>query len=183
MKLDGKVAIVTGGARGLGKAFALRLSAEGAKIVIADVLDGKGVEQEITEAGGEALALFTDVADEESTGEMADRAFKRFGSIDILINNAGIFASLGKKPFHEISSREWDEVMGVNLKGPFLCCKAVYPYMKRQGKGKIINISSGTFFSGVPYFMHYVASKGGIIAMTRVLAREAGDDGIRVNAV
>lgn len=183
MRLEGKVAIVTGGARGLGKAFALRLSEEGARVVIADVLDAREVVQDIAEAGGEVLALYTNVSEEESTKEMASLALERFGRIDILVNNAGIFAHLGKKPFYEISAQEWDEVMRVNLKGPFLCCKAVYPQMKKEGKGKIINISSGTFFTGVPYFMHYVASKGGIVALTRVLAREAGEDGICVNAV
>ena len=183
MRLEGKVAIVTGGARGLGKAFALRLSNEGARVVIADVLDGGEVARTITEAGGESLALYTDVSVEDSTKEMAGRVLERFGRIDVLVNNAGIFARLGKKPFYDISAEEWDEVMRVNLKGPFLCCKAVYPQMKKQGKGKIINISSGTFFMGAPYFMHYVASKGGIVALTRVLAREAGDDGICVNAV
>lgn len=183
MKLKGKVAIITGGARGLGKAFALRLAEEGAHIIIADIIDGVGVKEEIKEKGGEAIALYTDVSDEESTRNMARKAMEHFGKIDILINNAGIFASVGKKPFYEISSEEWDKVLGINLKGMFLCSKAVYPQMKRQGKGKIINISSGTFFMGAPYFIHYVASKGGIIALTRALAREVGDDGICVNAI
>jgi NAD(P)-dependent dehydrogenase (short-subunit alcohol dehydrogenase family) len=114
---------------------------------------------------------------------MAHAAIEHFGRIDILVNNAGLFASLGKKPLCEISESEWDQVMGVNLKGLFLCCKAVHPHMKQQGKGKIINVSSTTFFMGTPYFIHYVTSKGGIIAFTRSLAREAGDDGICVNAV
>jgi NAD(P)-dependent dehydrogenase (short-subunit alcohol dehydrogenase family) len=183
MKLRGKVAIITGGARGLGKAYALRLFEEGARILISDILDATEVKQEIERKGGEVLALYTDVSGEESTKEMARKAIERFGRIDILINNAGLFASLGKKPFYEISAEEWDEVLSVNLKGMFLCCKAVYPQMKKQGKGKIINVSSSTFFSGVPYFIHYVASKGGIIAFTRALAREVGDDGICVNAI
>jgi len=114
---------------------------------------------------------------------MAQKTIERFGRIDILINNAAIFANLGKKPFFEISEEEWDEVMRINLKGVFLCCKAVYPHMKKQGKGKIINVSSSTFFMGVPYFLHYVSSKGGVIALTRALAREVGDDGICVNAI
>jgi NAD(P)-dependent dehydrogenase (short-subunit alcohol dehydrogenase family) len=183
MRLKGKVAIITGGARGLGKAYALRLAEEGARIVISDILDATGVKQEIEEKGGEALALYTDVSKEESTKEMALKTIDRFGRIDILINNAGIFATLGKKPFYEIPGEEWDQVLGINLKGTFLCCKAVYPQMKRQGKGKMINVSSSTFFAGVPYFAHYVASKGGIIALTRALAREVGDDGICVNAI
>lgn len=114
---------------------------------------------------------------------MAKTTVERFGRIDILINNAAIFVTLGKKPFFEISEEEWERVMAINLKGTFFCCKAVYPQMKKQGKGKIINIASSTFFGGVPYFLHYVSSKGGIIALTRSLAREVGDDGICVNAV
>jgi NAD(P)-dependent dehydrogenase (short-subunit alcohol dehydrogenase family) len=103
--------------------------------------------------------------------------------VDILINNAAIFASIRKKPFHEIPSEEWDAVMAVNLKGPFLCAKAVYPFMKQQGKGKIINVSSGTFYKGLPGFLHYVVSKGGNVALTRSLAREVGDAGICVNTI
>jgi len=183
MKLKGKVAIITGGARGLGKAYALRLCREGAAVVIADVLDAFPVQQEIERSGVSALALHTDVSDEESTKIMARKTIERFGRIDILINNAAVFANLGKKPFFEISAGEWDEVMSINLKGIFLCCKAVYPQMKKQAKGKIINVSSSTFFAGVPYFIHYVASKGGVIAFTRALAREVGDDGICVNTI
>lgn len=183
MKLKGKVAIITGGARGIGKAYAIRLAQEGASVVIADVLDGTTVQQEIEKNGGSAIALNVDVSNEKSTIEMAKKAVERFGRIDILINNAAVFVTLGKKPFFQISEEEWDKVLAVNLKGTFLCCKAVYPYMKKQKKGKIINISSSTFFGGVPFFLHYVASKGGIIALTRALAREMGDDGICVNAV
>ena len=183
MRLKGKVAIITGGARGLGKAYGLALAKEGAQIVISDILDTSKVKQEIEEKEGEVLSLYTDVSDDKSTKEMAQKTIERFGRIDILINNAAIFANLGKKPFFEISEEEWDEVMRINLKGVFLCCKAVYPHMKKQGKGKIINVSSSTFFMGVPYFLHYVSSKGGVIALTRALAREVGDDGICVNAI
>jgi NAD(P)-dependent dehydrogenase (short-subunit alcohol dehydrogenase family) len=183
MKLKGGVAIITGSARGIGKAFALRLAEEGARVVIADILDAAEVKHEIEEKGGEAIAVVTDVSDEESTQGMARKAIEQFGRIDILVNNAGIFAGLGKKSFCEISAKEWDQVLGINLKGVFLCAKAVYPQMKKQGKGKIINISSSTCFKGVPYFLHYVASKGGIVGLTRALAREIGDDGIRVNAI
>lgn len=183
MRLMGKVAIITGGARGIGKACALRLAEEGASIVVADVLDGTVAREEIVKKGGQAMAVYTDVSDEASTKEMARTAIEHFGRIDILINNAGVFATLGKKPFYEISTEEWDRVLGVNLKGMFHCCKAVYPQMKKQGKGKIINITSSTFFQGVPFFLHYVSSKGGVIALTRALAREVGDDGIAVNAI
>ncbi len=183
MRLKDKVAIVTGGAQGIGKAYAVRLAEEGAKVVIADILDAKPVQKEIEGKGGEALALQTDVSDEKSTEEMARKAIGRFGGIHILINNAAVFATLETKPFFQISPQEWDHVMRVNLKGMFLCCKAVYPQMKKQGKGKIINIASGVFFKGLPLFLHYVASKGGVIALTRALAREVGDDGICVNAL
>jgi len=183
MRLDGKVAIVTGGAQGIGKAYALRLVEEGAKVVIADILDTKKAQQEIESKGGEALGLRTDVSDEESTLEMARRTVERFGRIDVLINNAAMFVSIERKPFFQISSQEWDDVMGVNIKGTFLCCKAVYPQMKEQKKGKIINISSGTFFKGASLFLHYVTSKGAVVALTRALARELGDEGICVNAI
>jgi NAD(P)-dependent dehydrogenase (short-subunit alcohol dehydrogenase family) len=183
MKLEGRVAIVTGSARGIGKAFALRLAADGARVVAADILDTTQVKDEIEKKGGESITVLTDVSDEESTQAMARKAVEKFGRIDVLINNAGVFAALGKKSFYDISAKEWDQVLGVNLKGVFLCAKAVYPQMKKQGKGKIINISSSTFFQGVPYFLHYVASKGGIIGLTRALAREVGDDNISVNAV
>ncbi|MDP6178455.1 MAG: 3-oxoacyl-ACP reductase family protein [Desulfatiglandales bacterium] len=183
MKLEGKVAIVTGGAQGIGKAYAMRLSEEGAKVVIADILDSKSVQQWIEDKGGEALALYTDVSKEESAEEMAHKTVERFGRIDILINNAAIFSAIVTRPFFEISAKEWDDVIRVNLKGLFLCSKAVYSQMKKQGKGKIINISSGTFFKGVPNFIHYVTSKGGVVAFTRALAREVGDAGICVNAI
>jgi NAD(P)-dependent dehydrogenase (short-subunit alcohol dehydrogenase family) len=183
MRLKGKVAIVTGGARGLGKAYALGLSQEGARIVVTDILDAAKVQHEIKEKGGEAIALYADVSEEESVNEIAKKAIERFGKIDILVNNAGIFANVNKRPFHEISLQEWDKIVKVNLTGTFLCCKAVYPQMKKQGKGKIINVSSSTFFFGVPNLVHYVTSKGAIVAFTRALARELGNDGICVNAI
>ncbi|UCB48002.1 MAG: 3-oxoacyl-ACP reductase FabG [Deltaproteobacteria bacterium] len=183
MKLKDRVAIVTGGAQGIGKAYALKLAQEGAKVVIADILDAEAVKQEIESKGGEAMALHTDVTDEKSTEEMAQESIEHFRRIDILVNNAAVFASLETKPFFQISAQEWDKVLRVNLKGVFLCCKAVYPQMKNQGKGKIINIASGVFFKGLPLFLHYVASKGGVIALTRALAREVGNDGICVNAI
>jgi 3-oxoacyl-[acyl-carrier protein] reductase len=185
MRLRGKVAIVTGGAQGLGTAYASRLYEEGAKVVIADILETQGIIQSMDKRGGDGLALHTDVTDEESTKAMARRTIERFGRIDILINNAAITSRSGmtRKPFFEITAKEWDKVMEVNLKGVFFCCKAVYPQMKKQGKGKIVNVSSGTFFKGQPCFIHYVTSKGGIIGFTRALAREVGDDGICVNAI
>lgn len=183
MRLKDKVAIITGGARALGRAYAVRLAREGAKVAIADILDGQESVEAVKKEGGEALYVKTDVTSEESTREMARKTVEAFGRVDILINNAAMFATLVKKPFHEIPAEEWDRVMAVNLKGPFLCAKAVYPYMKQQGKGKIINVSSGTFYKGLPHFLHYVVSKGGNVALTRSLAREVGDAGICVNTI
>ena len=183
MRLKDKVAIVTGGARGLGKAYAMRLSEEGARVAVTDILDASQVKAEIEGRGGEAIALYADVSDEKSVDEAVRKTLERFGRIDILVNNAGIFADVNIKPFHEIPLAEWDKIIRVNLTGIFLCCKAVYPQMKKQGKGKIINISSSVFYSGVPYFLHYVTSKGAIIALTRALAREVGDDNISVNSI
>jgi NAD(P)-dependent dehydrogenase (short-subunit alcohol dehydrogenase family) len=183
MKLKGKVAVITGGARGLGRAYSLRLAKEGAKVVVADILDGKETVEAIKVQGGEAIYVKTDVTSEESTQEMAAKTVERFGRIDALVNNAALFADLVKKPFWEIPVAEWDKVMAINLKGPFLCAKAVYPQMKKQGKGKIVNVASGTFFKGLPHFLHYVVSKGGNVAITRSLAREVGDVGINVNCI
>jgi NAD(P)-dependent dehydrogenase (short-subunit alcohol dehydrogenase family) len=182
-RLEGKAVIVTGGAQGIGKAYALRLGEEGAKVVVADIKDAAAVAEMVAAAGGESLALRTDVTDEESTREMAAKTVERFGRIDVLVNNAAFFSTIVKKPFYDISAAEWDAVMAVNLKGPFLCAKAVYPHMKQQGKGKIINISSGAFYRGLPDFLHYVTTKGGIVGFTRSLAREVGAAGIRVNAI
>jgi NAD(P)-dependent dehydrogenase (short-subunit alcohol dehydrogenase family) len=182
--LAGKAAIVTGAGGGLGFAFAEGLARAGARVAIADVNAAAAAKaaETLVAAGATAIAVEVDVADEESTAAMADRVATAFGAIDILVNNAGIYAGLKRKPFHEISAAEWDRVMGVNVKGPFLCVKAVYPHMKGRG-GKIVNIASATVFSGSPLWMHYVASKGGVIAMTRVMAREMGGDGVTVNAL
>ena len=183
MKLSKKVAIVTGSARGLGRDYALRLAEEGAQIVVSDILDGTRVKLEIEERGGKAINFNTDVADEKSVEKMVEKTIETFGRIDILVNNAAIFADVVKYPFYELPLQDWEKMIRVNLTGAFICCKAVFPRMKKQGKGKIINISSSTFFSGVPNFIHYVTSKGAIIALTRAMAREAGGYGISVNAV
>jgi NAD(P)-dependent dehydrogenase (short-subunit alcohol dehydrogenase family) len=183
VRLKDKVAIVTGAARGLGQVYAIRLAREGAKVVATDIQDSSATAGEIKKMGGQAIALRTDVTNEESTREMAQKTIEAFGRIDVLINNAAIFAEILKRPFWEIPAEEWDAVMAVNLKGPFLCAKAVYPQMKKQGKGKIINLASGTFYKGTPNFLHYVVSKGGNVAITRAMAREVGDAGICVNAI
>jgi 3-oxoacyl-[acyl-carrier protein] reductase len=133
--------------------------------------------------GGQVLALNTDVTSADSTREMAQKAVERFGRIDILVTNAAIYGGLKLKPFDEVEENEWDRLIAVNLKGMWLSCKAVVPYMKKQGGGKIITISSGVHFRGVPYFIHYTTSKGGVVAFTRALATELGQYNINVNSV
>lgn len=182
-RLSGKVAIVTGGARGIGAAFSEALAVAGAKVVVADVLDGAEVVARIEAAGGKALYRKTDVSDRASVTAMAAAAKETFGSVDILVNNAAIFASLIKKPFFEIESDEWDRLMAVNVRGPFECARAVAPFMIAAKSGRIINIASGTVFKGVQGMLHYVTSKGAVVAMTRCLARELGGHGINVNAI
>lgn len=185
MRLQNKVAIVTGGGVGIGKAYAQGLAKEGAKVVVADIQDAeaKKVAGDIKQSGGEAIAVTVDVTSEEKTQAMAQAALTAYGRIDVLVNNAGLYSALKKKNFMEIAVDEWDSVMAVNVKGLFLCVKAVYPAMKRQGRGKIINISSGTALNGSPFFLHYVSSKAGVIGFTRALAREVGGDNICVNAI
>jgi NAD(P)-dependent dehydrogenase (short-subunit alcohol dehydrogenase family) len=184
MRLKSKVAIVTGSARGLGRAFALRFAREGAKLTICDVLDCEPVAKEIEAIGGEVLALKTDVTSEKNTAEMVKKTVGRFGMIDILVNNAGVVGGEDfVKPAEQLMVKDWDRILAVNIKGLFLCCKAVIPYMKKQGKGKIINIASTTAFTGAPAFLHYSTSKGGVITMTRGLATVLGDFNITVNAV
>ncbi len=184
-KLDGRVAIVTGGGRGLGKAFCMGLAAEGAKILAA-TNEPVGLDEaieEVRQLGTEAESLLVDVTSDEDMKKMARYAMDRFGRIDILINNAAIYYGLKRKPFHEISTAEWDVVMAVNVKGLWLSTKAVYPYMKGTGTGKIVNIASEVFFTGSHGFAHYVATKGAVVGLTRALAIELGPDNICINAI
>jgi 3-oxoacyl-[acyl-carrier protein] reductase len=183
--LEGKVAIVTGGGRGLGKVYCLRMAEEGAKVVVADVLDREAKEtvSEIKAKGGTAIAVKADITSEADTQRMADKAVQEFGRIDILVNNAGYYYGVSRKPFYEISSEEWDRAMLVNVKGTWLCCKAVFPHMKKQGKGKIINASSESVFGPTKGMIHYVTSKAAVIGITRVLAGELGQYGICVNTI
>jgi len=190
MRLKDKVAIVTGAARGLGRSFSLRLAQEGAKIVAMNIVlrpkDKEDLDEtvkQIKALGAEATPFVGDVSVVKDTAAMAEAAVKAFGKVDILINNAAIYDGLKRRPFYEIDLDEWDLVMKVNVKGAFLCTRAVFPYMKNQGYGKIVNIASEVFFTGSHGFAHYVASKGGIIGMTRALAIELGPHGIRINCV
>ena len=182
-RLDSKVAIVTGGARNIGAVYARTLAAEGARVVIADVLDGAPAARAIREAGGQAVSVEVDVSREDDTLRMTETAMDAFGRVDILVNNAAIYLSINRRPFYEISAEEWDRVTAVNIKGVFLCAKAVFPHMRDQGGGKIINISSNTVMAGTPDFLHYIASKSALVGMTRSMARELGTHGINVNAI
>jgi NAD(P)-dependent dehydrogenase (short-subunit alcohol dehydrogenase family) len=170
VKLDGKIAIVTGGAQGIGAAIARGLEQEGATVVVADL-------------NPPADGIRADVSSEEDVARMTDEVVARHGGIDILINNAGLYASLAMRPFTEIPLEEWRQVMDVNVASMFLTCRAVVPRMRERGGGKIVNISSGTPFRGVPFLLHYVTSKGAIVTLTRALAKELGRDGIHVNCV
>jgi NAD(P)-dependent dehydrogenase (short-subunit alcohol dehydrogenase family) len=177
--LERKVAIVTGGAQGIGRAIADGLGREGARIVIADL---KGADAAAA-AYPDGVGLEVDVADERAVRRMVDEAVERCGTVDVLVNNAGLYASLEMRPFEQIPLEEWRQVMDVNVASMFLTCRAVVPVMRARGSGKIVNISSGTPFRGVPFLLHYVTSKGAIVALTRALARELGKDGILVNCV
>jgi NAD(P)-dependent dehydrogenase (short-subunit alcohol dehydrogenase family) len=168
--LEGKVAIVTGGAQGIGAAIASGLEGEGATVVIADLNPPED-------------GIRADVASEEDVSRMVDETLERHGRVDVLVNNAGLYASLEMRAFTDIPLEEWNRVMEVNVASMFLTCRAVVPVMRRQGGGKIVNISSGTPFRGVPFLLHYVTSKGAIVTLTRALAKEVGKDSIHVNCV
>jgi len=186
--LKDKVVIVTGGGHGIGKAYCLAFGRAGAKVLAADI-DGPAAErvavQVVKETRTDALGLRVDVADEESTKQMARATLERFARIDVLVNNAAIFATIpmNRGGIETIDPQEWDRLMAVNLKGLFFCCRAVLPTMRAQKSGKVINISSGTILYGSPGRIHYVASKAGVIGFTRTLAREVGDDNIQVNCI
>ncbi len=182
LNLKDKVVIITGAAGGLGKAFALAFVNEGAKVAVCDK-NIKGATETAQEIGNDAIAIEVDVANEASTQAMAQVVADKFGKIDVLVNNAAIYATIQRKPFYEISEAEWDLVMNVNLKGVWMVSKAVFPFMKAANAGKIINISSATVMSGSPQWSHYVASKGGVIGFTRSMAKEVGDFNINVNAI
>lgn len=179
-----KVVLVTGGAQGIGKAFASELTKSGAKVALADISQKiNDAVSEIRSNGGTCVGFKADVSREEDANRMVEQTVNEYGRVDVLVNNAALFSGLVSKPFQEITVDEWDKVMAVNLRGMFLCCRAAFPQMKAQGKGKIINISSGTFLRGATDLLHYVTSKGGVVGMTRALARELGQYKITVNAI
>jgi len=181
--LDGAVVIVTGGARGVGATLAGQLLRAGARVVVADVTETAD-DEALQGRTADLLVHRTDVSDRASTGAVAAATVDRFGRIDAVVNNAAIYQGLGgKKSFTDIDVDEWDRVMAVNARGVWLMTAAVYPQMKQQGYGRIVNIASATVHGGVPFFAHYTASKGAVIAITRSIAREVGRDGISVNAV
>lgn len=185
MRLENKVAIITGGGRGIGRAFALRFAQEGAKVVVTQrtTTEIEGTVSEIKASGGNALAVTMDIRDPEQVNKMIQRAADEFGGIDILINNAGFYGGLGHKRWDDWSLEEWRASWDINVVGGWLCAKGVVPYMRERGKGKIVNISSVTFLMGYPGQLPYTCTKAAIIALTRGMARSLGRYLINVNAI
>jgi 3-oxoacyl-[acyl-carrier protein] reductase len=187
MRLKDKITIITGAAHGIGKAYARRFAEEGAHVVIADIdaQGGEATAKALLDAGGSAWARATDVTNYPDVEGLMRETVAKFGKVDVLLNNAAIYVTqkLWKGPVEELALEEWDRVIEVNLKGVFLCSKAAIPIMKRQKSGKIINIASGTFFSGSGNMPHYTTAKGGVVALTRVMARQLGEFGINVNCM
>ena len=178
-----RTAIVTGGARGLGRAYCTALSSAGLNVVVSDLLDTQETVAEIESAGGRAIGVRADISSAADNDALAAATVDAFGTIDVLINNAAYFSETTRGPFNEVSQQEWDRTFEVNVRGVWLTCCSVYPYMQKQGSGKIINIASNTCFKGTVGFPHYVASKSAIIGLTRCLAQELGLHGITVNTV
>ncbi len=183
MRFKDKVIIITGGGGKIAKAYALAFAKEGARISLPDLVSAEPVVKAVQDTGGTAMGIQCDVSSEASVKAMIEATVKRFGGIDVLVNNAAYFMTVKKSPCWEMEVEEFDKAMAVNVRGVWLCAKAAFPYLKRSGKGKIINISSGVALNGSPNYIHYVGSKGAVIAMTRAMARELGDCGICVNAV
>ena len=180
---QGPVTVVTGGASGIGLAFARHFAERGRRVVIADLRGSAAAAAGIVATGGEALGHDTDVGDEAAVAALATATLDRFGCIDGLVNNAGLFSTLALRGFEQIPADEWMEVMRVNTLGPFLCARAMAPALRRSEAGRIVNIASTVALKGVPMMLHYVASKGAVIAATRAMARELGGDAITVNAI
>ena len=185
MDLNGRSIVITGAGNGIGRQAAAALAAAGAQVTVADIDERSAADaaDQIRHGGGRAVACQCDISDAGAGERMADRALEAYGRIDGLLNNAALMSSLPRRPWHEIPPDEWDQVMAVNLRGVFLCCRAVWPAMKQAGEGAIVNISSSRVFDGTPNRLHYTTSKAGLVGFTRALAREVGADGIRVNAI
>ena len=181
--LDGKRILVTGAANGIGRAIAVELARQGANVALADIRPPEETAAIITKAKGLAVAIQADVSNPADTRRMVDEAIRALGGLDGLVNNAGVYSSLIPRPFEEIDLEEWRRVFDVNVFGLMSCCQAVLPQMKAQGSGRIVNIISGTPFKGIPFMLHYVASKGAVLGITRSLARELGPSNILVNGV
>jgi 3-oxoacyl-[acyl-carrier protein] reductase len=185
-RLEGKVVIITGAGKGLGKAFAVRFAEEGARLVLVTRKDMDGLNKaaaEVKAKGAECIFFQADVTKLDDMQKVADETLKKFGRIDVLVNNAAYYFGIERKPFDKVPPEEWDLMMNINVKGPWICARTVFPSMKAQGKGKIINLTSEVFFTGSNGFVHYVASKGGVVGLTRALAAELGPNNITVNAV
>ena len=182
-RLKDKVAVVTGAAQGIGAAYARAFAEEGAKVVVADLADGQSAVDEIKASGGEAVAVKTDITNDQALAKMVETAESSFGPIDVLVNNAAYFAHLSMHPFLELPDEEWHKMMTVNVLGLAKTAKAVVPSMRKAGAGRIINIGSGVVFKGPPGMMHYVASKGAVHALNGSMARELGDLNITVNCI
>ena len=184
-RLAGKVAIVTGGARGIGRHYSQALAAEGARVMIADIADGKDLAAEIAgRHGADSVASIKfDVGEEKAVKNLVAQTVERFGRIDILVNNAALYSTLHPRNFNEWDAELWDRVMAINVRGPYLMVRYVAPHMIAQRSGKIINIASGAAYKGVPRMLPYVTSKGAMLAFTRALSRELGPHGIAVNSL
>jgi NAD(P)-dependent dehydrogenase (short-subunit alcohol dehydrogenase family) len=184
-RLTGRVAVVTGGARGIGRAICQAYADEGASVVVADVIEGGALAtaEAIAQSGGRAEAIVADVTSLADLDALVARALAISGRIDVLVNNAAIYDGIRAAPLEVLTVDEWDRVLAVNVRGVWNATRAVVGPMRSQGYGKIVNLASGTVLQGTPYSLHYVASKGAVVAMTRAIARELGPDGIRVNAM
>lgn len=181
MKLKGRTALVTGAANGIGNAIARRLAADGAGIAVVDLVNAQAAAAELAKSGVKAIGITADVSSEADTAAAVARCVAELGGVDILVNNAAMTAP--PRPFEEIPVAEWRRMLETNIIGPNLLCRAVSPHMRKNKYGRIINVASDTVHLGVPYMLHYVSSKGALIAFTRALAREFGKDGVNVNAI
>tara|TARA_B100001123_G_scaffold300406_1_gene335175 strand:- start:1503 stop:2255 length:753 start_codon:yes stop_codon:yes gene_type:complete len=178
-----KVVIITGAARGLGQKYSFEFAKAGAKVVFADINSCNDTEEKIKKITNDFLNLSIDVTDFSSCQSLAEKTKEKFGRIDVLVNNAALYGTLKSSRFEDIDSDQWDRAMNVNVKGVWNCCKAVVPVMRGQKNGSIINIASLAALYGMPYAADYSASKAAVLGLTRVIAREVGKDGIRVNSV